>query len=168
MLWNCSENTAPPPERGFYYEWSLCELEARNPLESAALALFSISDDTDASQLDIHTALSYLVGLTDILSTLHRGYADEVFVKASDAAWSIINYFVIIRPDLYPAGLKAFLNKVDKKRAILYKGIEAHNILITLSARLGSYKSQLTLPQNCQVQHLLFDSLKMLIKNASR
>ncbi|MDG9926525.1 MULTISPECIES: metallophosphoesterase [unclassified Pseudomonas] len=156
------------PERGFYYEWSLCELEARNTVESAALVLFSISDDTDASQLDIHTALSYLVGLTDILSTLHRDYADEIFVNASDAAWSIINWFVIPRPDLYPVGLKAFLNKVDKKRATLYKGIEAHNMLITLSARIGSYKSQLTLPQNCRVQHLLFDSLKMLIKNASR
>lgn len=157
-----------PPERGFYFEWSLCEMEARNTVESVSLALFSISDDVEVSQLDIMTTLMYLGGLTEILSTLHRDYADEIFVKASDAAWSIINIFISIRTDIRYAGLKAFLNKVDKKRATLYKGMDAHNVLETLGTRLGNYKAQLTLPNNCLVQNLTFESIKMLIKNASK
>lgn len=156
-----------PPERGFYFEWSLCEMEARNTVESATLALFSISDDVEVSQLDILTTLMYLGGLTEILSTLHRDYADEMFVKASDAAWSMISIFQSIRTDLHHAGLKAFLNKVDKKRATFYKGMDAHHVLEALGTRLGSYKTQLALPNNCLVQHLTFESIKMLIRNAS-
>ncbi|MDC7815661.1 metallophosphoesterase family protein [Pseudomonas sp. BLCC-B112] len=157
-----------PPERGFYFEWSLCEMEARNTVESAALALFSISDEAEVSQPDIPTVFMYLGGLTEILSILHRDYADEIFVNASDAAWSIINIFVTARPNLHHAGLKSFLNKVDKKRATLYKGMDAHHIILALGARLGSYKSQLDLPNKCLIQHLTFESIKMLIKNATR
>ncbi|MBB2884969.1 metallophosphoesterase [Pseudomonas umsongensis] len=156
------------PECGFYFEWSLCELEARNAVESATLALFSISDEGEVSQLDISTVFKSLGGLTEILSTLHRDYADEVFVNASDAAWSMISIFASVRPDLQHAGLKIFLNKVDKKRANLYKGLEAHQVLVALAERLGGYKSQLALPNNILVQHLTFESIKMLIRNTSK
>ncbi|WP_439858298.1 metallophosphoesterase family protein [Pseudomonas syringae] len=153
------------PERGFYFEWSLCEMEARNTVESAALALYSISDEVEVSQLDILTVLMYLGGLTEILSILHRDYADEIFVKASDAAWSMISIFQTVRQDVHYVGLKAFMNKVEKKRATLYKGTDAHHVLEALRTRLGSYKSQLALPNNCSVQHLTFESIKMLIRN---
>jgi len=156
------------PERGFYFEWALCEMEARNAVDSATLALFSISDDAETSQLDISTVFMYLGGLTEILSTLHRDYADEIFVNASDAAWSMINIFVAVRPDLQNTGLKGFLNKVEKKRATLYKGIEANHILTALGSRLGNYKSRLILPNGNRVQSLTFESVKMLITNATR
>lgn len=155
------------PERGFYFEWSLCELEARNTVESATLALFSISDEAEVSQLDITTLFKSLSIITDILSTLHRDYADETFVNASDAAWSMIHIFVSARSDLQHAGLKNFLNKVEKRRANLYRGPEAHHILVGLGARLGIYKSKLTLPNKCLVQHLTYESINMLIKNAT-
>lgn len=156
------------PEQGFYFEWALCELESRNLIESATFALFSLSDEAENTRLDIPGALMYLTGVTKILVALHRDYADGIFVQALDAAWSIMDLIIRLNPGKPFPGHKAYLNKVDKKRAKNYLGADAVRVLLELCEALSNYKSNASLPDGYRVQSLSFQALKVLVNNVSR
>lgn len=158
----------PSSERGYYFEWSVCEEQKRRPIESASLALYALSDDIDASQLEISDAVICLNGLTDTLSSLHRDYADDIFVKASDSAWSLIALLCRARNDLEANGLKAYQARLTRKRAKSYTGDAAIKNLFDLCARLGKYKIRISLPGQTPVSSLPFDDLKMLVQNLER
>lgn len=155
-------------ERAFYFEWSVCEGEKRNKIESATLALFAMSDDLDAGQLEIPDAVIYLNGLSIIFSNLHRDYEDQIFVEASEAASSLIVLFTESRLELRPGNLSAFISKVSKKRATLYRGSDAVRVIIEVCSRLDNYKAQVVLPYSLEVKGLAFDALKMLVRNVER
>lgn len=164
-LFRGAEN--PSNERGFYREWSVCEGECRCIVESAVLVLFALSDDSNSTQLDIPDALFSLTGLVSALSNLHRRYADEEFELATDAAWSIVSLLAEHHAGFDMSGVRAFRNKVLRRRAINYTGVEAVNQLHELCKRLSTYKCEVGLPGAIAVSALSFDELKMLVRNFS-
>ncbi|MDC7831068.1 MULTISPECIES: metallophosphoesterase family protein [Pseudomonas] len=156
------------PEQGFYHEWALCELEARNLIESVTFALFTISDEAEILRLDIPSAVMYLAAIDKTLAALHRDYADEAFSKTSDATWCLLSTFIKLRPDLEVPGYRAYLNRLEKKRAKNLSSVEAVNILSDLGKTVSQFKSKAELPDGNRVQHLNFSSLKTLVNNATR
>ncbi len=155
-----------PAGRGFFFEWSVCESESGNAIAGLLLAMFSLSDECEASRVDLNHAQMVLPGLGEDLRRLSASYPDPVFLDARAAA-AVIGEPLRIDPmgasfikshktEALAAGAK--LPPVEEALGVLLRGVIAAKKVNT---------SQLAATRIPDVESLRFDGLRSLIAATS-
>lgn len=76
-------------KRSFYFSWGVAESED-SPIQGAALALFSISDDCEYMPYEFEEVVYLLNGISEIFKRLHARYIDTEYMDAYFSICSLL------------------------------------------------------------------------------
>lgn len=158
----------PPLNRGFFFEWGVCEGTQRNYLENALLAAFALSDESEASSLTIDGAKMFLTGLSKCCDQLHISFADPIFRDADGASNSILK---ILGTHLGSTSrensdnLEEFMRDVAKRRRKMFGRAEAIKIIKDMTLKLETYGVALEVANAVDIKSATFASLDRIVKN---
>lgn len=157
----------PPKHRGFYFEWGVCEGAMRNFGEQAILAIYALCDDSEESSLTVDQARMYLSGLAMSCDKLYSTFADPLFNRAHDAAFSMLSLVCLnlsdeVRKNKY--ALDKFHLAVKKKQRKLYTRSESLRVIKEINSTIQKY-GVTSAVKFCQFESITFEYLDRLARN---
>lgn len=157
-----------PSHRGFYFEWGVSEGIQRNRTENALLAVYALSDQSEAGSLMVENARMYLSGLSKCCDKLHIAFADRIFSDTESACNSLLTILKkndkTGRPE-YEELISTFAKDVAKRRKKLYRRAEAIAIISDMVQKLRPYGIASEVLQVVDANSMSFMSLDRIVRN---
>lgn len=158
-----------PKNRGFYFEWGVCEGNERHHIENAYLVSFAMSDDVESSIIGIEQGYMFLNALSKCFRQIYTRYVDYDFFEASSAAFSLISILQRKLPDRSKAkneALEGYLKAVSKNQERRFSRVDAIKRLKEISSKLMEYGVHESVLRIVDIKLLEFNGLNRLIENA--
>ncbi|WP_223430034.1 metallophosphoesterase family protein [Pseudomonas sp. GL-B-26] len=158
-----------PQNRGFYFEWGVCEGRERNYVEQALLASYAMSDDVENSSIRFDQASMFLSNLAYAYRKLFAEFVDMKFQAAHEAAVSLLVILQKRDKEISSNALiSEFLKLVDRKRATLYERSVAVQHLVDAAALLPKYGVRPEVSEKVSMSILSLHSLDVIVGNVQR
>ncbi|MGF6555501.1 calcineurin-like phosphoesterase family protein [Pseudomonas sp. S30_BP2TU TE3576] len=158
-----------PQNRGFYFEWGVCEGRERNYVEQALLASYAMSDDVENSSIRFDQASMFLSNLAHAYRKLFDEFVDRKFQTAHEAAISLL--VILQKRDKKSAPtplIQDFLKLVERKRATLYDRPAAVRHLVEAAELLPKYGVRPEVSEKVDISTLSLHSLDVIVANVQR
>lgn len=157
-------------ERGFFFEWSVCEGAERQHQDSALLSAYALSDECEQTSPSVEQACMYLSGLSTNADQLHISFADSVFYEAQSAAYSLLVmlYRIPLPQGKIDARVQTFQRDVEKRRRKIYGRVEALRLLGDMVKLVGQYGYSGTVANAIGVKVFSYSHLDRLVLNAEK
>ncbi len=160
-----------PKQRGFYFEWGMCESVERKYLESALLAFYALTDECESTSPTIEQACMYLSGLSACADQLHIVFADPIFREGEAAANSLLASLYKIPGTSFRKGdsrIGTFLRDVERNRRKAYRRTEAQEVIKEMIRSLKQYGYSTNIDAAIGDQNFTLDYLDKIVVNAEK
>ncbi|WP_084151347.1 metallophosphoesterase family protein [Paracidovorax oryzae] len=157
-------------ERGFFFEWSVCEGTERKHQDSALLSAYALSDECEPISPTIEQACMYLSGLSTNSDQLHIAFADRVFYEAQSAVYSLLEllYRVPSSQRKNDPRVQDFARDVEKRRRTRYNKGAALSLINEMVMLAQKYGYSSTVANAIKHKNFTFGHLERLLANAER
>lgn len=157
-------------ERGFFFEWSVCESIERKHQDSALLSAYALSDECEVTSPTVEQACMYLSGLATNSDQLHIAFADRIFYEAQSAAFSLLDllYRVPSSQRKNDPRVQEFTRDVEKRRRSRYTKNSALTVIVDMVKLVHHYGCTSTVVKAIDHQEFTFYHLERLLANAEK